>query len=207
MLPVFVGAVGVGALVAAIVLFLQRSSGVLDASPRTFVRVYLYLAVLASLALLAYGVSALGSALLASVAPDLVFGAPAAEGGRPSSFDASRARQVRDLVVQGAALGISGALFAGLHWYGRRLVERPAAGPDLLRRAYDLAAVVAFGATTIIAVPAALASGLRFLVATPSDFRMGVGESAVAALVAFVVWLAYFRALLAGARTTPAEAA
>ncbi len=219
-LTVLVPVAILGILVVTAVLFIQRGAGGLDASPRVLLRLYLYLGSLVSILVLVFGLSQLLGGALGAVAPEFTYGVPpqaipAIEAARPGepprpearaplrSAEEQNARRTREGLLQGITSAVVGAIFWGVHWYGRRQLETAEERASLLRRAYFLLGVVIFGVASIVLLPIALYSALRwFLIPVGEfDFRQGVGESLAAALVIVPVWLVYLRIVLRDLRT------
>jgi hypothetical protein len=219
LIPVAVLAV----LVLAAVLFLQRGAGALDASPRSLVRVYLYLGSLVSLLVLVWGLSLTLTGVLGALAPDFAYGqqptpiVPLEVGGSPARCPPGTRcaedlavqqrqqyeRQTRENLLQGLTLSVAGALFWGVHWSGRRQLETAAEHASLLRRGYFLLGLAIFGIASIVLLPMAVYSALRYylLPVGQFDFRQGVGDSLASALVVVPLWLLYLRIVLADLRT------
>lgn len=205
-----------GAILLGAVLFLARGPGGADLSPRGLLRLYLYLASLVSVLVLAFGLSLVGTGLLGAVAPEFTYGSPPPFRERPvpppeaapppgavekpahPSPEELNDRRTRESLLQGITMGLAGALFWAVHWYGRRRVETDADRASVLRRTYFLVGTAIFGIASIILVPTAVYSVLRyFLIPVPSgEFRQGVGENLASAVVVVPVWLAYLRVVL-----------
>jgi hypothetical protein len=172
----------VAVLALLVTLFVQRGREGLDLSPRTLVRLYLYLASLAGVILLVFGLSALGNAGLAAVAGnDVVYGGPAGwttfpepmpacppgvdakECPQPPSAEEQQRQQrqhreqqerrrAEDL-IRGLTFTAFGALFWGTHWAARRGVIGPDERGSALRRAYLMSGTGIFGLATIVLLP------------------------------------------------------
>jgi hypothetical protein len=226
LLTVLIPAAILGALVLGAILVFQRGMGALDASPRTLLRVYLYLGSLASIIVLVFGLSQTITGALGAVAPDFTYGStvtprlmvpcPPNEPGcvQPPPQEVltqqrlEQDRRTRDSLLQGITMTVAGGLFWLVHWYGRRQVELAAERVSLLARGYFLIGVVIFGVASIVMLPTAIYSSLRhFLVPLGQfDFRPGAGESLAGALVVVPIWLLYLRIVLADFRGSPDSA-
>lgn len=225
LLAILVPVAVLGVLLLVAVIFFQRGAGALDASPRSLVRVYLYLGSLVSMLVLAWGLALTLTGVLGVLAPDFTYGqqpmpiAPL-EGGSPERCPPGvrcapvpdelalqqrqqYERQTRENLLQGLTLSVAGALFWGVHWYGRRQLETAAERGSLLRRGYFLLGVAIFGIASIVLLPMAVYSALRyyFLPLGQFDFRQGVGDSLASALVVVPLWLLYLRIILADLRS------
>lgn len=207
-----------GAILLGAVLFLARGPAGTDLSPRTLLRLYLYLASLVSLLVLLFGLSLAGTGLLGAVAPEFTYGSPppfvhaerpapppgaspppgAPEKPAPRPPEQINDRRTRENLLQGITMAVAGALFWAVHWYGRRRIETDADRTSILRRSYFLVGTAVFGVASIVLVPTAVYSVLRyFLIPVPSgEFRQGVGENLASAIVVVPVWLAYLRVVL-----------
>lgn len=198
-----------GILVLGAVLFFQRGAAGVDLSARSFLRAYLYLGSLVSILVLAWGLSLAGTGVLGLVAPDFAYGqvprpvAPLtpSDVSRPPSAptpEQQHERQARENLLQGITASIAGALFFGVHWYGRRQIEPADERQSPLRRGYWMIGVAIFGVASIVLVPAAAYESLRYVLIPigENEYRAGVGENLAGAVVMFVAWLLYLRVVL-----------
>lgn len=224
LLTILIPAAILGALVLGAFLVFQRGLGALDASPRTLLRVYLYLGSLASIIVLVFGLAQTITGALGAFAPDFTYGTtpvsvrmtapcppndPACFQPPPQDVLTQQRleydRRTRDNLLQGITMSVAGALFWLVHWYGRRQVELPPERVSLLARGYFLIGVAIFGVASIVILPSAIYSTLRHFIVPVGqfDFRPGAGESLAAALVVVPVWLMYLRIVLADFRRSP----
>lgn len=206
-----------GAILLGAVLFLARGPAGADLSPRGLLRLYLYLASLVSVLVLAFGLSLVGTGLLGAVAPEFTYGSPppfrlerpapppgaspppgAVEKPAHPSPEELNDRRTRESLLEGITMALAGALFWAVHWYGRRRIETDADRASVLRRAYFLVGTAIFGIASIVLVPTAVYSVLRYFLipVTSGEFRQGVGENLASAVVVVPVWLAYLRVVL-----------
>lgn len=220
-LTVIVPAAVLGVLVLFGVLAFQRG---LDTSPRGLVRVYLYVGSLVSVLVLAFGLSLVAHGALGAVAPEFTYGGPppgfraeprpvpagtpppgVVERPVPPSPQEQNERRTRESLLQGLTTATVGALFWGVHWWGRRKLEAADERSLLLRRGYFLVGVATFGIASIALLPFAVYQSLRYFLipAAPGDFRPGAGEALSSALVAVPAWLLYLRVVLDDVRAAP----
>jgi hypothetical protein len=227
LLTILIPAAILGALVLGAIVVSQRGIGALDASPRTLLRVYLYLGSLASVVVLVFGLSQTITGALGAVAPEFTYGTPLVPGAVrvvapcppgvqcPPQPDAAEAalqqrqeheRRTRDSMLQGLTMAIAGALFWLVHWYGRRQIEGIDERASALARGYFILGLAIFGVVSIAMVPTAAYSALRYFILPTGPFegfRPGAGESLAAALVVVPAWLIYLRIVLADYRLSP----
>ena len=219
LLTVLIPVAILGVLVLAAVLFFQRGAGGIDASPRSLLRVYLYLGSLVAILVFVWGLSLTGTGILGAIAPEFTYGQspvarPLPEPAPPESCPPGKCpqtpedaagqqrtgweRQTRENLLQGVTSTVAGALFWGVHWYGRRQIETQQERSGLLRRGYYLLGVVIFGVASIVLLPVAVYNALRYFLIPLGqfDYRPGVGESLAAALVVVPIWLTYLRIVL-----------
>ena len=221
LLAVIVPIAILGALVMAAVLFFQRGAGGLDASPRALLRLYLYLGSLVSILVLVAGLAQTITGVLGAIAPGFTYGeqpqavpaigAPPAPGqtpapiiGRPTPQDQND-RRTRDSLLQGITSVVAGALFWAVHWYGRRTLETSEERAGVLRRSYQLLGTAIFGVASIVLVPIAVYSTLRWFLLPVGqfEFRQGAGESLAAAVAVVPFWILFLRIVLTGYRAAP----
>ncbi|MDO8562900.1 MAG: DUF5671 domain-containing protein [Candidatus Limnocylindria bacterium] len=207
----------VGALVLAIGLFVQRGREGVDLSPRSLLRIYLYVASLAGVIVAAGGLAALLTVGLAAtpLGRDTIYGGqsrfampapvekcppgvPCPEAPKPEEQQRQIAAQQERLagedLIRGVTFTIFGAIFLGAHWAARRALaidERR----SLLRRAYLMLGTLAFGLATIGLLPNGVTTAAQnaLLVASPGMYRQPAGEPLAGGIVALVIWLVYLR--------------
>lgn len=217
---VLVGIAVVAGVVMLVVLFFRRGRDELDLSPRSLVRVYLYLASLAGLVLLVIGLaSALTAGMAFAFGNEFAYGQsprpvpavapapcppgqtcpPVQVGPPPQQLERERQQQERrrqEDLVRGVTFGVFGLVFWGAHRLGRRTLE---GGDETsgLRRAYLLFATVAFGLATIVLLPTGLYQALSFALIPRSDFdfRPGVADALAGGIVVLPFWLYFLRTL------------
>ena len=219
----------VGALVLAIGLFVQRGREGVDLSPRSLLRVYLYVASLAGVIVAAGGLAALLTVGLAGtpLGRDTIYGgqarfavapvpaekcppgvtcpeAPAPEEQR-RQLAAQQDRLAGEDLIRGVTFTVFGALFLGAHWVARRALaidERR----SLLRRAYLMLGTLAFGLATIGLLPNGVTTAAQnaLLAATAETYRPPAGEPLAGGIVALAVWLVYLRLVVRELRPSDA---
>jgi len=205
------------ALVIAAVLFIQRGAAGVESSPRSLLRVYLYLGSLVSILVLVVGLSMTLTGVFGAIAPDFTYGVsvgpepmpPGTPNGMPippprPSVDQQHERETRESLLQGITSAVAGAIFWAVHWYGRRRLETPDERTSLLRRGYFILGVAIFGVASIVLLPMAVYNALRWLLipVTQFEYRPGAGDSLAAALVVVPVWLLYLRFVLVDYRVS-----
>lgn len=208
----------VGALVLAIGLFVQRGREGVDLSPRSLLRVYLYVASIAGVIVAAGGLAALLTVGLAAtpLGRDTIYGgqprfavapvpvekcppgvscpqAPAPEEQR-RQLAAQQDRLAGEDLIRGVTFTVFGAIFFGAHWVARRALaidERR----SLLRRAYLMLGTLAFGLATIALLPSGVTTAATnaLLTAPPEIYRPPAGESLAGGIVSLAIWLVYLR--------------
>lgn len=217
LLTILVPAAVLGVIVLAAVAFFQRGAAGLDVSPRSLIRVYLYLGSLVSVLVLVFGLSLLASGIIGWVAPAFAYGTIAygtipqptpvqveptvpERPGAPTvvSQRDQWERQAREQLLQGATSAVVGALFFVVHWQGRRRLETADERASLLRRGYFLVGVAIFGVASIVVLPAAVYESLRYALIPffAGEYRPGVGETLGAAIAVVPTWLLYLRVVL-----------
>lgn len=228
---VLVPAAILGVLVLLAVILVQRGREGLDTSPRALLRVYLYLASLAGIVVLAIGAGSLVNYGLARAAgDDFVYGGiPVA--ARPAlrcppgetrcvepspeqlAEQERREREQRERrrdedLLRGVTFTLFGALFWGAHWAARRGVER-ADDRSALRRAYLMLGTVVFGLATVVLLPTGVYQALANLLLSSSEAVFRPGADALGGgIVTLPIWLVYLRlALLESRRPEPQAAA
>jgi hypothetical protein len=204
-----------GILALAAVLFFQRGTSGLDASPRSLLRLYLYLGSLVSIVVLVIGLTQALTGVLGTIAPEFTYGqipqaVPMGPDGTvppgrlppPDQYD----RRSRESLLQGITGAVAGGLFWAVHWYGRRSLEAPAERTSFLRRGYYLLGTAVFGIASIVLVPTAVYNALRWFLIPVAQFeyRPGAGETLAAAAVVAAFWLAFLRIVVNDLRHPPA---
>ena len=192
----------IGSIILVVFAVIQQRSTPAETSA-TLLRTYLYIASLAGVVTLAFGLAGLLDALLAlTVGTTFVYGGPV-----PTSPGVADTRPAEDF-VRGFTFTLFGALFWFVHW----LVRTRVLGGDLgsQYRGYVLVGAAAFGISTIAFVPSGVYMALsNWLVARPpgDTYSQPVGEPLVSGLVCLVIWLHYLRAALTSARQPTAPSA
>lgn len=200
----------IGAVVLGAGLLFQRGREAVDISPRSLLRLYLYVASLAGIVVLAGGIAALVAFGLAGpLGRDVVYGSqpivrevpcPAgADCGKAAEEQnrralAERDRRVAEDLIRGVTFAALGAVFFVAHWSARRALKSDEGG-SLLLRSYLMIGTLAFGLATITMLPGGItaAASNALLPATPDTYRQAAGEQLGGGLVALVIWLAYLR--------------
>jgi hypothetical protein len=219
-----IGGLLVPLVVVAVLAFLayallQRGRDGLDLSPRGLLRLYLYVASLAAVLVLAVGLASVVNAALASafgdpfvyggsVGPAVVRFCPPGAPGCVEPTAEQREQQRRqekeqlerrraDDLIRGATFAVFGAVFWGAHWSARRALVGPEERGSPLSRGYLMLGTAAFGLTAVIALPTGVhqaLSGALLPSAAPGSFVFRQGaESLGLGLVALVLWLVYLR--------------
>lgn len=202
-----------GAIALVVILFLQRGREGLDLSPRSILRLYLYVASLAGIVVFALGAGSVVNYGLARTAGDtFIYGGvpspaevrkcpPGATGCVEPSADElariqrleleSRERRRNEDLIRGITYLVFGGIFWVAHWAARRGV-----GEDVpaLRRGYLMLGTIVFGLTTIVMLPTGVYQALSnvLLPATDGGFRQGA-DALGGGLVALPIWLVYLR--------------
>ena len=203
-----------GAIALVVILFLQRGKDGLDLSPRNILRLYLYLASLAGIVVLAIGAASAVNYGIARAAGDTFIygGAPAFAFARPCPPDdtkctqpsveeiareeqrqtAERERRRNEDLIRGITYFVFGGLFWVAHWAARRgLGEEGVAG---LRRGYLMLGTIVFGLATIVLLPTGIYQALsNVLLATPEDFYRPGADALGGGIVSLPIWLFYLR--------------
>ncbi|HYK99070.1 MAG TPA: DUF5671 domain-containing protein [Candidatus Acidoferrales bacterium] len=230
MVTVFVTLAVLGAIVAVVVMFVQRGRETLDLSLRGLLRVYLYVASLAGVIVFAVGVAGILSFVLAAAfGRDLVYGgsppqpvpqvAPACPPGQPTCAptpvvaprplpDERERRQQEDL-VRGITFVVFGAVFWIAHWMARRGRAGGSEHASGLYRAYLMLGTAMFGIATIVLLPTGIYQALAdaLIAPTPNTFRQGAGDSLSGGLASLPIWLLYLWLVLRAIRAPAAPSA
>jgi hypothetical protein len=183
----------VGIVILVVVSLLQQRG---TEGPGTLLRTYLYIASLAGVVTLAFGLVGLVDAVLAAA-----LGTTFVYGGQSATTAGVTDTRAAEDAVRGVTFSIFGALFWFVHWLGRKRAAGGDAGSQY--RAYVLVGAAAFGIATIAFVPSGVYQALsNWLVARgPGDtYRAAVGEPLASGIVSLAIWLLYLRAALAAAR-------
>jgi hypothetical protein len=212
-----------GAIALVVILFLQRGKDGLDLSPRNILRLYLYIASLAGIVVLAIGAASAVNYGIARVAGDTFIygGAPAIAVARPCPPDdtkctqptaeeiareeqrqaAERERRRNEDLIRGITYFVFGGLFWVAHWAARRgLGEEGVAG---LRRGYLMLGTIVFGLATIVLLPTGIYQALsNALLATPEDFYRAGADALGGGIVSLPIWLLYLRLVVSEFRAT-----
>jgi len=203
-----------GVLVLLAVLFFQRGREGVDLSPRALLRVYLYVASLAGIILLAVGLASLTNVALASAFGDrFVYGGssaplirpcpPSAEDCPPSAEEQAFAeeqqrreqerRRVEDL-IRGVTYALFGTLFWGAHWAARRGLVGAEERGSFLWRGYLMLGTVVFGLGTLVMLPTGVYQALtNVLLPVEEGYWRGGAEALGGGLVTLPIWLVYLR--------------
>ncbi|MBI2324669.1 MAG: hypothetical protein HYY42_03345 [Chloroflexi bacterium] len=205
-----------GGIALIVFLFLQRGRDDVDLSPRGVLRVYLYLASLAGIVVLALGLASVVNYGLARAAGDVfIYGGqptpaeirkcpPGATGCvEPSAEDLARmqrqeveARERRrnEDLIRGSTYTAFGALFWGAHRAARRGMGDSERGMGALRRAYLMLGTVVFGLATVVLLPTGIYQALSnvLLPTTESYYRQGA-DALGGGVVSLPIWLTYLR--------------
>jgi len=187
----------VGVILFALLLIFRRDLVGVDLSGRSLLRMYLFLASLAGVIVLALGVAATLTWGMASL-----FGMNAAYDRVPGMPEAELLAQKDQDLLRGLTLAVFGLLFWGGHRIGRgRLGDD---GASVLRRAYDVLGTFVFGLATVILLPVGIYQALAVAILEPmaNVFRQGFGDALAGGIVAVPIWLTY---LLRVIRAVPAE--
>ncbi len=218
-----IAVLGVVALV--VILFVQRGREGIDLSPHGILRLYLYIASLAGIVVLALGLASVVNYGLARAAGDeFIYGGPgtvpAAQWCPPEAIGKGcfeptpqqleqqrieqkmqRDRRRDEDLIRGVTFSVFGALFWGAHWGARRGVGEVDAAMSGLRRGYLMLGTVVFGLSTIVLLPTGIYQALsNVLLATPQRFFRQGADALGGGLVSLPIWLAYLRLVVAELR-------
>jgi hypothetical protein len=211
-----------GAIALVVILFMQREKNGLELSPRNILRLYLYLASLAGIVILAIGAASAVNYGLARAAGDtFIYGGnvssaelrrcpPGATGCTEPTVEekarierdeqAQRARQRDEDLIRGATFTVFGAIFWTAHWGARRgLGEEAIAG---LRRGYLMLGTIVFGLATIILLPTGVYQALsNVLLSRPENTYIEGASALGGGIVSLPIWLAYLQLVVSEFRT------
>lgn len=203
-----------GAIALVVILFLQRGKDGLDLSPRNILRLYLYIASLAGIVVLAIGAASAVNYGIARVAGDTFIygGAPTFAIARPcppgdtkctqptaeeiareeQRQTAERERRRNEDLIRGVTYFVFGGLFWIAHWAARRGLGEEGVGG--LRRGYLMLGTIVFGLATIVLLPTGIYQALsNVLLATPEDFYRPGADALGGGIVSLPIWLFYLR--------------
>ena len=201
-----------GAIVLAIGLLVQKGRDSVDLTPRSLLRMYLYVASLAGVVVLAGGLSALiAFGLSGPLGRDVIYGPvqtismpPCPVGAvdcKPGDVTeqnrraaAERERKASEDLIRGISFTVLGAIFFSAHWIARRTMGTDE-GRSLLKRGYLMLGTLSFGLATIFMLPSGVTTAAsNALIAVGTDvYRQGAGDELAGGLVALVIWLIYLR--------------
>lgn len=221
MLSLLIPVAVVAVIVIIGVLAFQRGREGFDLSGGTVLRAYLYLGSFAGVIAVAFGLSALLDAVLATaLGNELVYGATPAIRGCPIGVDCPsppfqiqiaqpaqdvlERRRLEDL-VRGVTFSAFGALFYLAHLWARLSSSVGSGDQAGLRRAYLLLGTVVFGIGAVALLPAGVYQAVANAILPRSNdlFRPGVADTLTGGVVSLVFWLIYLRAVLRDARGGP----
>lgn len=208
----------IAAVVLVSVLVVQRARGGAELTPRALLRVYLYLASLAGLVVLAIGLaSVVNYGLAVTLGDEVIYGGssrilvgpvppqcpPGASNCAERTVeqqavlqrqqDQQRERRRNEELLRGITFGVFGGLFWGAHWMARRGLgeDEGAAG---LRRGYLMVGTVVFGIASLVMLPTGVYQALaNVLLVTPENtYRQGA-DALGGAIVVVPIWLLFLR--------------
>lgn len=208
-----------GTIALIVALLIQRGRGSVELSPRGILRLYVYVASLAGIVVLAIGLASVVDYAVARAAGDefIYGGTPVPAVARPvcppeavgrgciepttGQLEQQRTleKQGRDRrrdedLIRGLTFGVFGAVFWGAHWSARRGLGEADATMSGLRRGYLMLGTVVFGLSTIVLLPTGIYQTLaNALLATPQNlFRQGA-DALGGGIVSLPIWLVYLR--------------
>ena len=196
--------------------FFQRGREGFDVSPRGLLRLYLYIASLAGMLVLAVGLaSATNAALAYGFGAELIYGGsfgpvpaqvrpcppnekcpPGATPEEQERFlreQSAREREDRERrraedLIRGGTFAVFGGLFWGAHWGARRRLVGAEERLSALRRGYLMVGTAIFGLTTIIALPTGVQQALSAAL-LPQSSQFGAYRQGADSLGAGIVAL------------------
>jgi hypothetical protein len=212
-----------GAIALVVILFLQRGKDGLDLSPRNILRLYLYIASLAGIVVLAIGAASAVNYGIARVAGDtFVYGGnvspaefrkcpPGATGcTEPTAEELARIerqeheqreRRRNEDLIRGVTYTVFGGLFWLAHWGARRGLGEE--GVAALRRGYLMLGTIVFGLATIVLLPTGIYQALsNALLTTPEDVYYQGADALGGGIVSLPIWLVYLRLVVSEFRAT-----
>jgi hypothetical protein len=189
-----VGGIAAGGIVGFIVRGRAGDGGMLPW--RFLLRVYLYLALIASLMVTVGGLAELVRAALAvalgegfSYYPSYPTPAPAPD--TPLVPEEGLRRALWEGVLRGITSCGIGSLVLGAHLWVRRRLEVPGEGRDVLGRAYLVFLLLIFSVLVLVTLPFALYHTLRFFLLDARDVRPGEPLARALTVLPLWVWLLY----------------
>jgi hypothetical protein len=214
-----------GTIALIVVLFLQRGRD-MDLSPRSVLRLYLYIASLAGVVVLAIGLASTVNFSIAGIAGDpLIYGGPGPIPARPACPPGKecpeqsaeereryerqqlqeRERRRNEDLIRGLTFAVFGGVFWGAHWAARRGLGEAEPSMLGLRRGYLMLGTIVFGLATIILLPTGIYQVLStaLLPAPEGYFRPGA-DALGGGLVSLPLWLLYLRLVVREFRQVPA---
>jgi hypothetical protein len=212
-----------GAIALIVILFLQRGREGLDLSPRSILRLYLYIASLAGIVVLTIGLASVVNYGLARAAGDTFIygGAPV-----PAEIAFDRTGRTVGRCPPGAAgcveptpeqlaeqqrieaqsrerrrneeliRGLTYTVFGGLFWVAHWSARRGVGEEDAagLRRGYLMLGTIVFGLSTIILLPTGIYQALtNALLTTPENYFRQGADALGGGIVSLPIWLLYLR--------------
>jgi len=212
-----------GAIALVVILFLQRGKDGLDLSPRNILRLYLYIASLAGIVVLAIGAASAVNYGIARVAGDTFIygGAPTFAVARPcppgdtkciqptaeeiareeQRQTAERERRRNEDLIRGITYFVFGGLFWVAHWAARRGLGEE--GVASLRRGYLMLGTIVFGLATIVLLPTGIYQALsNALLDTPEDVYRPGADALGGGIASLPIWLSYLRLVVSEFRAT-----
>lgn len=219
-----------GGIALILVLLLQRGrEGGVDLSPRNVLRIYLYLASLAGIVVLAVGLaSVLNYGMARAAGDELIYGGPSLAPLPPRcppgtvekgcveptaeqleqqrvSEKLGRDRRRDEDLIRGTTFGVFGALFWGAHRAARRGVGEADAGMAGLRRSYLMLGTIVFGLATIVLLPTGIYQALsNAILTTPAMYFRQGADALGGGIVSLPIWLLFLRLVVREFRQTPA---
>lgn len=221
---VLVAAAVVGVLVLVIALFFQRGADAF--SPRSILRVYLYVGSLAGIVALAFGLSSVinyglarsaGNEFVYGGAPRVAFAQPpcppeaVARGcvnPSPEQLENARIQQQQQQdrrrdedLIRGITFGVFGVVFWSAHRGARRGLADDEGPGSPLRRGYLMLGTAVFGLGTIVLLPTGVYQALANAILTTPDNIFHPGADALGGgIVSLPIWLVYLRLAVADLR-------
>ena len=217
----------IGGIGLIIVMLLQQRREGMDLSPRNVLRLYLYLASLAGIVVLALGLaSVVNYGLARAVGNEFIYGGP---GGVPAAVrcppeavgkgcveptpeQLERQRIEQKLqtdrrrdedLLRGVTFTFFGALFWGAHWMARRGLGEAEATMSGMRRGYLMLGTIVFGLSTIVLLPTGIYQALaNAILTTPETFFRQGADALGGGIVSLPIWLVYLRLVVTEFRQT-----
>lgn len=200
-------------IVLALLLIFRRDLVGVDLSGRSLLRLYLYIASLAAVIVIAVGVAQLlgwGSASVwglqtAYGRPPIDIACPPGQCPDPAQltlqFQHQNEQRLSTDLIGGLTLGFFGVLFYAGHKIGRRMMG----GEDetsALRRAYIVLGTFVFGISAIILLPVGVYQALSMWLIPYTDdvYLPGFADAITGGVVATPIWLFYLMRMARTAR-------